>query len=459
MLKSVKLILTALAVCGATCCVSNVHAMKKQALQDQAQSQVTVPEFVENTRPFLNSSRQEPIQQYLWVNNYKALETIFQKDREAVRLEMSRRVQDESYPRRLRNLAAVVLVVRNDEVGRNYFRGHLQEIDAGIVDAYWILGWYAQYGTRETEEYPDMSWAEDLMIEALQDKRMLSRDEICRCHMIEEQKLVEVRELAASVGKFPAVLARMKSSKGLHVILSVIKENPPFASDFVDVLGKYGDKSVEPLILQILSKHDDRFASAIQAAVDLKMKSAVPILLKHVNDEEGSSFYGLDNLADASILPTLRRKLPTLNSDQKADARMLIIKLQAGDQVPDLLALLRDPRFLHRMDVIFRLEELKDKRAVSDLTNVLCRDDEDSMRIFALRALATIGGAEAIEGLIKGLDADYYNVKGFKRSPEHNFKAEIQGEIVDKLKKLTSQDFGTDSQKWRKWLAENRGAT
>lgn len=458
-LKSVKLVLTALAVCSAISCVSNARALEKQEMQAQAQDQTTVPEFVENTRPFMNSSRTEPLQQYILVNNHEALDTTFRLDREAVKLEMRRRVGDESYPRRLRNLAAAVLVVRNDEVGRNYFRERLQIIDTGIVDVYWILGSYAQYGTRETREYPDMSWAEDLMIEALQDKRTLSRDEICRCNMIEEQKLVEVRELATEVGYFHAVLATMKSSKSLPVILSVIKENPSFASYFVYVLGKFGDESLKPLVLQILRRHDHRFASAVQAAVDLKMKSAVPILLEHLNDELSSSFFGLDSLADASILPTLKRKLPTLNPDNKADARMLIIKLQGGDEVPALLALLRDARFPNRMDVIFRLEELKDQRAVSDLTDVLCRDADESMRIFALRALASIGGAGAIEGLIKGLDADYHNVKGFKRSLDYDFKARIQGEIVEKLKKLTSQDLGTDSQKWRKWLAENIGAS
>ena len=447
--------LSAFVVVGLVCingCVRQTGGAKSEP-----KNTVSVPEFTENTQPFLASHGQEPLQQYIWVNNREALLSIFKLDSESVRREMVRRVSDETYPLRLRNLAAAVLMVRNENAGRDYFKRQLETLAASNVDVYWLIGWYGQYGNRETDEYPDMGWAEDLMINALQDRRTLSRDEICRCHYIEEQKLVEVRELAVRTGNFPAVLARMKSQKALPVLLSLIKENDSYVNDVVEVLGKFGDRTVEPLLMQILEQGDNRFSSAVKAAVDLRMKSIVPLLLRRLNRDD-NVYYGLNELADASILPVLRRKLPTLKLYERASARLLILKLQPEDPVPELLRLLRDPKFPERSDVIFHLEDLKDNRATKDLTQVLCSDVDAPLRTFALLALAAIRTPDSVEGLIKGLDADYTNVQRLKVGPDHDYKKEFQKEIAEALKKITGQDFGADSNEWRKWVAVNKNA-
>jgi HEAT repeat protein len=436
---------------------TNACAQLKGGENREPKNTVSVPEFTENTRRFLASHGQEPIQQYIWVNNQEALLSIFKLDSELVRREMIRRVSDETYPLRLRNLAAAVLMVRNENAGRDHFKRQLETLATSNVDVYWLIGWYGQYGNRETNENPDMYWAEDLMINALQDRRTLSRDEICRCNYIEEQKLVEVRELAVTVGNFPAVLARMKSQKALPVLLSLIKENDPYVNDVVEVLGKFGDRTVEPLLMQILKKGDNRFGAAVQAAVDLRMKSIVPLLLQRLHRDD-SVYYGLNELADASILPVLRRKLPALKSYERASARLLILKLQREDAVPELLRLLRDPKFLGRSDVIFRLEELKDNRATKDLTEVLCHDVDAPLRTFALLALAAIRTPDSMEGLIQGLDADYSNVQRMKLGPDYDYKKEFQKRIAEALKEITGKDFGADSNEWRKWLAANKDA-
>ena len=423
--------------------------------QPPASKAASVPEFVDDTQRFVAASMHEPLQEYVWANNFKALDTAFKLDRETVRLEMMRRASDESYPRRLRNLAAAVLMVRNDDAGRNYFKQQFQTLAVENVDVYWIVGWYGRFGNRNTGEYPDMKWAEDLMIAALQDKRKLSQNEVYRGNYGRDA-LVEVRGIAIEIGHFQTILAKMKSEKALPVMLSLVDENhPSYADRIIRELGKFGDRSVEPLILKILNSRDVRFGAAVTAAVDLKMKSVVPILLQRLHRDD-NTYYGLNELADAGILPVLRQKLPSLKSYERANAQLLILKLQREDPVPALLAFLRDQNFLLRSDVVFRLEELKDPRAVKDLTDVLCKDKESPMRTFALRALGAIRTNDALEGLVKGLDADYTNIIRRKVSNDHDFKKEFQNEILEELKQITGKDFGTDSSQWRQWLATNK---
>lgn len=133
--------------------------------------------------------------------------------------------------------------------------------------------------------------------------------------------------------------------------------------------------------------------------------------------------------------------------------QLLILKLQSEDPVPELLKLLRDPKFLARSKIVFRLEELKDNRAVNDLTTVLCTDPEAPMRAFAMSALASIRTSDAIEGLVKGLEANYDNVEKRKISRSHDYKKEYQQRILEELKEITGKDFGTNTKEWRKWLA------
>lgn len=440
----VSTIVLLIALCSSAC-----------AQQQQTSQAVSVPEFVDDTRQFVAASMREPLQEYVWANNYKALDTVFKLDWATVRPEMVRRVSDESYPRRLRNLAAAVLMVRNDDAGRSFFMRQFENLAVENVDVYWIVGWYGRLGSRETAEFPDMKWAEALMIAALQDKRTLSRNEVYRANYY-ENKLVEVREIAVEIGHFQEILANMKSEKALPVMLSLVDENPAsYVNQIIAELGKFGDRSVEPLILQILDRRDSRFGSAISAAVDLKMKSVVPILLQRLHRDD-NTYYGLNELADASILPVLRQKLPSLKSYERASAQLLILKLQREDPVPALLTLLRDQKFLLRSDVVFRLEELKDRRAVKDLIYVLCTDNDSPMRAFALHALATIRTPDALEGLVKGLDADYTNVIRMKVSHDHDFKKEFQERILEELKQITGKNFGTNTNQWRQWLAAKR---
>ena len=150
-----------------------------------------VPEFYDNTRRTTNANPMEPLQAFVRINNAAPLSAVFQMNREVVRREMVRRTSDPSCPRRLRNLAAGLLMIRNDETGRDYFRKQCENPDLDIGGVCWEFGRDALGGNPETSEYPDMNWAEGLMITALQDRRNLSRAEVYRNMILQNVSFME----------------------------------------------------------------------------------------------------------------------------------------------------------------------------------------------------------------------------------------------------------------------------
>lgn len=421
-----------------------------------------VPEFVEDRTRRMNADNFELAQESVWANNTSALDEIFAMDWQIARPEMLRRVSDENYPPLLRNLAVIVLMVKNDETGRAILKEKMQTVTPDLVNVFWLVGYYGVYGNKETNDFPDMTWAEDTMIAALQDRRTVS-DKQSTYHDGEKNTPFypdEIRRLAVWEGKFVEILAKMKSRKSLPVVLSLLKEGM-YESRVVAHLGKYQDQSLAPLILQILGKHNHSFEPAVDAAVDLKLTAAVPILLEHFDQDYKTYlniYKGLDELADASILPVLQKKLPSIkNQYARAEMRMLIIKYQPETAVSELVKLLSDKDFpdYQRGDVVRKLKEIGDPSAVVHLVKILCEDKISHNRSAALKALAEFRTPDSVSGLIAGLNANYSNVDKLKVNANYSYKKEFQQRIREELKKISNQDFGVDAQRWRKWFAAN----
>jgi hypothetical protein len=423
-----------------------------------------VPAFKDDTNCTINCSGMEPFQEYVDANNWAAFRQMHSSEREAVRSEMVRRVLDKNYPRRLRNLAAGVLVSFNDDSGRRYFQDAIATSNPeALRDCFWELGYVGRFGWFQTNR-PDMSWAEDLMIGALTNRMNLSRNAAyARGPMIKfDADELEVRELAVEDGCFAEILATMKSVKAMTVMPAMIKENPPFTYYLIGVMGKFGDTNVAPLIMDRLRSGDEiNFKHAVWAAIDLKLDAAVPILLEHLglrgkdSKLETYAINGLERLANKSAIPTLQAKLHFLDVVDQDKIRLLVLKLSGGDQVPSLLEMLRDQKFTQRAEIILRLEVLKDDRAVRDLAAVMKTDKESVMRSLAIRALGRTGTRNACSNLVEGLAVNYQNLVAWKIERERDFNQEFLGEIAQQLKTVTGQDFGTNAVEWSKWLEKH----
>jgi HEAT repeat protein len=421
---------------------------------------IELPEFVDDPAPQTNMDLDTPRQKLVFYRNYGSILEILKSDSTHVRKEMVRRA-DSSQPMSLRLLAAAVLVFKNDPQGKQFFQSQARVIDNHLDDVYVTLSRIDISGPYLNGTAADMSWAEDLMLEAIQNRTQLNRREALRIpgNIDFSNSTIEVRELAARHGRFPEILVKMRSEKALPVIISMIREDQLDSRGAVCHLARYKDKRVEPLVLEILNRdkgndHWDTYPCAVAAASELGLKGAVPILLRHLDDDD--SYAGLRMLADASVLPVIKRNLPRLNSDARAEAELTLIHLEGGDVLPPLLLLLSRRNFLLRGDVIMWIEKLKDARSIPAMTEALCHDTDRYVRFGAIRVLAAVKTKEAIIGLVNGLGCDYSNLKGFKLTRYHDNNREYRDRILTTLIEITGKDFGTDKKSWLGWLDQQK---
>jgi len=421
-----------------------------------ALAQNKLPEFVADPPREPNEDVRAPQQKLVFQGNFEAMVEILKHEPALVRAEMTRRLKAPD-PYSLQLLAAAVLVFQNDDQGREFFRSHAKVIDKDLADLYVTLSEIEISAQFATPAVTDLSWAEDLMIEAIQNRTQLNLSEVSPLNSIEQH--IEVRELAMSLGRFPEILAKMHSERALTVIIAMIRESRPRELDLkyaVASLGKYKDKRVEPVLLGILGQREDgewrhTYQIALGAAVEAGLKSVLPILLKRLNDPD--SYEGIIALADKNAIPSIERALPRLKDEARSEAELALIHLRGGDVVPPLLSLLRRKEFTEVLKAWLWLEKLKDPRAVPVATTALCHDPDWFTRWEAMRVLGAVGTDEAIAGLVNGLGCDYSRLRRGKVSSDHDYNQEYRTQIATTLKELTGNDFGIDQKKWREWLA------
>ena len=275
--------------------------------------QVKLPEFVDDPdsrRP--NEELGAPRQKLIYFRNLDAMHEIFRHDTTLARQEMARRLSPDQ-PMSLRLIAATVLALKNDEQGKQFFIEQAK-IPQGLGDVYVTFDHLAGSAKALTGSEADLSWAEDLMIEALQNRTLVSKREALQSSIDYSNQMIEIRDLAVFYGGFATHLARMRSEKALPVILSLLREYKFYPLNrCIAYLGGYKDERVEAMVLEILRKHQgsegkDTYGPAIHAASDLKLKAAVPILLRYLDDPD--SYAGLKALADASVIPAIKAALP-----------------------------------------------------------------------------------------------------------------------------------------------------
>src|SRR5215207_717997 len=265
---------------------------------------VNLPEFVDDPAYGLNAEIGAPRQQGIYDRNRDAINDILKYDASTVRQEMGLRLVAHG-PMSLRLLAAAVLVFVGDERGRQFFIAQ-SKITENLGDLYVTLNNAAWAAEPLPGSEADLSWAEDLMIEALQNRTRVNRRDVMHLppNITWDKPTVEVRELAVRYGQFSDHLARMRSLKALPVLIALLREYPFYSlKTTIGYLGRYRDGRVEPLLLDILNahedvEHEDSYRFAVSAASEMGLKAAVPILLRHLNDYH--SYQGLRALADAS---------------------------------------------------------------------------------------------------------------------------------------------------------------
>lgn len=420
-----------------------------------ATQQIKLPEFVDKPEYGVNEDLSAPRQKLIYRRNGAAMDEILKNDAAVVHEEMVKRLAP-TQPMSLRLVAAATLVLTNDEEGKKFFIAQ-SKIPQNVGDLYVTLNYLAWTAT-PAGSYPDLSWAEDLMIEALQNRTRVVRRDVLHFpeHIRWQDETVELRELAVQYGSFGDHLVRMCSQKALPVILSLLREKRFYGlNTAIGHFGCYKDDRVRALLLELLnnyrvSKPEDSYRFAVAAAADMGLTAAIPSLMRHLDDAD--SYYGLRTLGDVSLVPRIRAALPRLTSYAHAEAELTMIRLQGGDVLPSLIQLLKRQDYLLRDDVIIWLKDLKDPRSVPAMTSMLCHDPDWFVRWGSIQVLGAVRTKEAIKGLVEGLGCDYSKLHRPKTNDDYDYNGEYRGEIAKALQEITSQNFGTDQKRWTQWL-------
>jgi HEAT repeat protein len=416
-----------------------------------------LPEFVDDPERGVNEDLAAPRQKLIYYRNFGAIQELLKIDPAIVGHEMELRLAP-SQPMPLRLIAAAVLVFKKDDLGRQFFVAQ-SKINENLGDVFVTINHIAWSTETLLGPEADLSWAEDLMIEALQNRTRINRQDAL--HFPERiswgEPTIEIRELAVQYGGFSDHLLRMRSQKALPVILSLLREDSFYSlKTSIRYLGRYQDPRVASLLLEILSRHQnskggDTYRFAVGAAAEMGLKAAIPILLRHLEDED--SYPGLTALADASVIPRIKAVLPRLKSYARAQAELALVFLQGGDVVPGLLELLKRKDYLKRDDVIMKLEELHDPRSVPMIAAALCYDADWFVRSESVRVLAAVRNQEALQGLVSGLGCDFSKLRRGKTSRDHDYNDEYRSEIAKYLQEITGQKFGVDQKQWAGWFS------
>jgi len=271
-----------------------------------------------------------------------------------------------------------------------------------------------------------------------------------------------------------ARLGRMKGQRAEPLLVSFIKRR--VNTDVAAIaLGEIGDSAAGPVLVELLkSKEFFEIEYLVVTAIgDVKYLQAIPTLTPYLQRGEGMNenlsdaiFQAFLKIGDKSVIPDIEKYLK--RNKQDTAAQSTLIQLKYRDPIPRLLTLLsaHEKVMNHsssrdewdHSDIIQEIAHYKDVRAVNKLGEIAENSDSGFLRRQSIFALRDIGKQQALLELAKLLNYEFPSSltanSGWKMKPG-DWPAYFHETLIDCLKQTTNQDFGTDSEKWRKWIEAN----
>jgi HEAT repeat protein len=421
-----------------------------------------LPELVDKAEAIINGSGLEPRQFGVWLANQTNVDKISGQNSLATHRDLQSRLAEKDCPLDTKLLYAGILASWGDKQGQEFLLEQVRKANSleDVQDVFWVIGHLDWLHERRVDEggQPktiDMHWAETLMLDALQDTRKFESSK----KYLSWSETVQSLALDDGVGNFAEHLAKIKSPKLFPLLAGWFKDGKSNTRIICAAFVELGDQRAVSLLLKALTTSADGndFNGVAYALGEFHCQEAIPILLKHLDDWE---IYGaLSQYSDPRILPALTNALANLHEEYAISAaRLLIIQLEGGDELPKLIALAEDPKYKGE-DLLLLVADLKDKRAVPFATKALNTAPELFDRVFAVRILAAIPDSpEAIKSLFDALDINFNAVAAGKDVIEDQ-NVRVRGEISEDLQKLTGQNFGTDKKLWEAWFARTHSRT
>lgn len=180
-----------------------------------------------------------------------------------------------------------------------------------------------------------------------------------------------------------------------------------------------------------------QYPEVIDALDSIGDRRAVPVLHEMVRNE-------------GRVFRDGKELLPKQAPERLIQSKIALATLEEGDVVPRLCALLDDKSFgeFDRRDVIWRLRDRPDPRAIPFLIKSIKNDPSGSVVNQAITVLSVFKYKTAVEGLIDCFDADFVGKSDWKRAYEPKM---FQEKITESLCEITGPKTGPDKKKWLDW--------
>lgn len=283
--------------------------------------------------------------------------------------------------------------------------------------------------------------------------------------------VLKLSYLADEEGGLTFMLGHLKCYAAVPLLKRMAGGTPP-SRGAASALGVLRDERGMAVLMEALRKHESElniwsgslfpepFCRAAAALGSLKCREALPILLNHLCHRD--VIEAVEAIGDRSAVPALEGIVAAgkpqqiigggPESDQNAlwAARIALATLKEGDPVPRWCELLHDQTLgeFARREVVFRLGDHPDPRAIPHLIQAIKTDSSGAVANQAIGVLSVYRHKEAVAGLIDCFDADFKGKADWKRAytPEM-----FQENIAETLRTLTGQPLGPDKELWLKW--------
>lgn len=446
-----------------------VPAFGDDEMVEKLKGSLDFPEFFPNfdTRGFWggNMSGHETDVSRLRISNGVLLEALDLFKESEVRKEFEHRFTVENdMPMKL--LDASVAVGRGSQLAALCLLEMMKETDYDTIrNLHNTLGQIVyQHGAKQP------AWLLAMVKAALSDERFLTGLEKAN---FDSNTRLKISYLADEDGDLALTLGEVKCPEAVPYLIERVVTNK--GSKSIWALGATGDPRAIPILLDVLKRDGktakyesgaglspETFSRAIGALASLHATEAVPALIDYSQYPE--VIEALNEIGDRRAVPVLREMVqnegrvirdgkelnPKEASARLIKSKIVLATLEEGDAIPRLCALLNDKSFgkYDRRDVIWKLGEQPDPRAIPFLIKLIKTDPSGSVVNQAINVLSAFKYKAAVEGLIDCFDTNFVGKSDWKRAYEPEM---FQENIAESLRSITGRKIGLDKKKWLNW--------
>ena len=391
--------------------------------------------------------------------NYDVIQEILRQPTAATRDVLARRMRDAQLPEPIRLIYAAMLAAVNDERGRLFLSTAAEApIAESLPNVIYCLGTFPFLLRGDAKGTSEVNWAEKTLVALMSNKKSAPADRRNRF----AQRVAAgqtVADLAVETSQVPQVLMLINSPAARSALLNYATAKRTNSGEVIQILcnGTVPLPVDDLLRLEAVTTEPYSRRAILGQLLRQKHRAAVDLFQKDL--EDGFVYMDFRDHSSSEVNDALRSVVANLKGEAYVHARMLIT-LSAKDPIPELIAMLEDPKWNGKTRTISELSRLHDPRTLGPVIRILRESPADYFGTGSkliqgiavknsLEAIAKSESPQAVNELIELFAVDlsrfetYIDREGYRRL------------IAAHLIELTGESFGTDAAAWQAWLRKH----